>query len=264
MKIQNNTAITFQSGLTKQMSQDIRQIRPELVSAELKKYGIQTDFQNNKAISWCVLKCINLIQTLNNQYGLNLGLPKGIFVEDFSKLDMKSPGCTFGFCNLFPAQLYKNNPAIVPEKTLFFNEIIGKNAEEIDLFADYVAEAGDQPDSYFLTPILHEFMHAIHENHLINKLGGNNLLDKLNSLNHKNFIKKYFYLLYQNICQYATVSPLEAVACDLSQRILNCSDKTTVTPVKNPIKHSPYNSSIIPMTKKIDRTLKRFWNGNFD
>ena len=195
MEIRNDIAITFQSGLTKQISQDIMHVRPKQVSAELNKYGIQTDFKNNNAIAWCALKCVNLIQTLNKQYGLNLGLPKGIFVEDFSKLDIQSQHCTFGFCNLFPVKLYKNNSSIIPEKTLFFNEIIGKNAEEIDRFADYVSISGFQPDSYFLTPILHEFIHAIHENHLINKLGGNSLLNKLTSINYENFLNKYFYIL---------------------------------------------------------------------
>lgn len=264
MKIQNNTTTTFQSGLTKQMSQEIEHIRPELISAEFKRYGIPTDFKNNKVISWCALKCVNLIQALNKKYGLGLGLPNGIFVEDFYRLDITSPDCKFGFCNLFPTKLYKNNSSIIPEKTLFFNEVIGKNAKDIDSFADRLSDSGYQPDNYFLTPILHEFIHAIHENHLINKLGGNNILHKLTSMNQKEFLKKYFYILYQNICEYATESPLEAVACDLSRRILDCSNKTNLTLVKNPIKNSPYNNSIFPMTKKIDRILRRFWNGKFD
>lgn len=264
MEIQNNTTITFQSGLTKQMSQDIRQIRPELVSAKLQKYGTQTNFKNNKAFAWCALKCFNLIQTLNKQYGLNLALPKGIFVEDFSKLDIKSPDYTFGFCNLFPVKLYKNNNTIIPEKTLFFNENIGDTAEEIDAFGDFLADSGDQPDSYFLNPFLHEFTHAIHEGNMINKLGAEKFHAKMTSINLAKFLTKYFLIICQNSYQYAATSPLETVAYDLTQRISGCLNKTTISPVKNPVKHSPYSDSIFPMITKFDRILKRFWNGNFD
>ena len=68
-----------------------------------------------KLIAWCSLQCLKLIKFMNEKYGLNLGIPKGIFVEDFNKLKIVEKEAT-GFLNFAPAKLYLGDDKIIPEK----------------------------------------------------------------------------------------------------------------------------------------------------
>ena len=54
------------------------------------------------------------------------------------------------------------------------------------------------------------------------------------------FDKKLGQIIFDNICSYATDTPMEAVACDLARRIINSIDKNNITVEKNPLKNSPY------------------------
>lgn len=280
MKIENQrNTTTFHAGLTKQMQQEIKSCNVSKISKEFSRNGIPTNFKGNKLIAWCCLKCLEIIKSLNQQYNLNLGLPKGICVEDFRKLKNGNVNAT-GLCNVLPALLYKNSMIVVPEKTIFFNANEDYNYPDGNYEWDKIDEhstnqkiVGIAPNDFFLETFLHEFAHVIHENHLLNILGNYEFAKRIMEITtpeyKQNFDRKYFNILYRNCCSYATTHAVEAVGCDLSNRIINNLDENKLTPHSNFVENSPYRKYSLKETllspikdEKYDRIIRRFWNGN--
>lgn len=277
MKIQNNNYYSpnFHAGLTKQMKQEIASCNIQKISKEFAKNGILTDFKDNKTVAWCSLKCLEIIKNINEQFNLNLGLPRGIFVEDFNKLDIKNKN-SIGVCNVFPVDLYKGSSIIIPEKTIFFNELPEEKFfwENIDAHADITKAISISASDFFLDTFLHEFAHAIHEEHLLEKIGSKKLFDicqKIMTNKFKNkFNDKYYRTLYNNCCGYAASHPMEAIACDLSKRIIESLDKNTLLPKTNFTQNSPYRKFSLKeillspiKDEKYDQIIRNFWNGKF-
>lgn len=281
MKVKNeNNCFNFRAGLTKDIERQISSCNVQKVSAEFYRYGIPTDFKENKIIAWASLKCLQIIQTLNSKYNLNLGLPSGIFVEDFANIDIKNCENILGFCNTIPQPFLKKNKRIFPEKTIFFNQYPDKKCSDknfywknINLVADYKKAIGESPTNFFLDIILHEFAHAIHIDHLLKILNKNNylkLLVKLKEIDEtSSFREKYLKTISDESCIYAGTNPMESVACDLSKRILSSLEDHRLRPVKNFVEKSPYKECSIIETflsrileKKYDRLIRNFWNGN--
>ena len=279
MKVEHTT-LNFKAGLTSKMRQEIASTDVVKISREFFNHGIETDFKNNKVIAWCSLQCLKLIKFMNEKYGLNLGIPKGIFVEDFNKLKIAEKEAT-GFLNFAPAKLYLGDDKIIPEKTIFFNEFEGFNYSggnefwnRIDRMSDENFDRRFSSTDFFLEPVLHEFLHAVHEDNLIRKLGGKRVVKILESalspLHLEVFRAKYDRLL-EPICTYASTTPFEAVACDFSKRTIENLDKTTLLPQSNFIRKSPYKKQnfleyhlIYKPESKLTQTLRRFWNGKME
>lgn len=276
----NYSSIKFQAGLTTQMKLDIVRSDVKKIESEFHKHGMVADFKNNRIVAWCSLKCLEIIKELNRRFGLNLGLPTGVCVEDFSKLHLKHQEAC-GACNVMPTKLYKNFDVIVPQKAIFFNEYAQENFPGGNMHWNHIDELTTlskkqefSPSDFFLEPFLHEFMHVVHEEHLLNKLGSNNLVERLVVAdlkeNRTKFDNKYYQILYKNCCYYATSSPMEAIACDLTSRVINCLDKNTIKPTSNFVVKSPYREFtfkeklLAPFKEsEYDRIIKRFWDGNF-
>ncbi len=279
MKVQN-TNINFQAGLTQKMQKEIASSDIKRIAQEFAKNGIQTDFKENKVIAWCSLKCLEIIKYLNENYHLNLGLPNGIFVEDFQNLNIQDKS-SIGFLNFAPVKLHKKDSKITPEKTIFFNEFKDFNHsdgneywERIDCMADENFDRHFSSTDFFLEPILHEFLHAVHEQNLIQKLGGKKLVklleETLTPPKLEIFRAKYQNML-EKICVYASENPFEAVACDFSKRTIENIDKNVLLPCIDFVSQSPYKKQslfkrflIRKPDSKITETLHHFWNGKME
>lgn len=261
MRIQNNKTLNFKSGLNANMRQEIRNCNVGQISNEFQKHGIETNFKGNKTVAWCSLKAFELVKKLR------LGFPKGVFLEDFDKL------CTarddlLGLCNFAPTLLYKNNGVVIPANTLFFNQNISWGL--IDSIADESYEYGFSPSSFFLEPFIHEFAHSMHENNLLNKFSGVEFLKKVYDSKKEEKIQKFhnkFDFILAKICIYASTDPFEAVACDLSNRIIKNLNKNDLTVNSDFLPNSPYRKEKMFDFKlnedKLSKTIKNFWNGKF-
>lgn len=279
MQIQSNS-ISFQAGLTKQIKNEIVSSDVKRISDYISKNGIPNDFKGNKLIAWCSLKCLEIIKTLNKEYNLRLGLPKGIFVEDFKSLNISNQQSA-GVTNFAPCQLHLKNKTIFPEKTIFFNEFKGFNYsggneywDRIDLTADANYDDKISATDFFMEIFFHEFAHAIHEENLIKKLGGEKTVSTiyklLNPKNTSRFQNKNRDLL-DSICKYASSNPFEAVACDLSKRFIENVNKNKLTIEQNFISKSPYRKHhffLLPFTdtetNPLSHLLRKCWNGKFE
>lgn len=258
MKIQNtNTNLIFQAGLTKQMKQEIQSCDVSKISHEFAKYGIPTDFKENKVVAWCCLKSLEINKTLK------LNFPNIIKVEDFSKLDANENA--IGFCNVAPTELYLNSNSIVKENSVFFNQ--NYDWENLDENADLYFQIGQHSTNFFLETFLHEFAHAAHfKNMLLNMSGTQYVKSIINSLrpeNLQNLEHKFFRI--KDLCNYALASPLEFVACDLSKRTITNLDKNSLDVKTNFIPKSPYSKTpFLNFFVKKDEIFKQaqnFWNG---
>ena len=276
MKI-DNSGISFRAGLTAQMKREISACDVKKITEEFTKSGVNADFRGNKILAWCSLQCLKIIKAMNEKYGLKLGLPNGIFVYDFKKLNIKEKNAT-GFLNFAPAKLYFDENKITPEKTIFFNEFKGFKYSGGNEFWDRIDQMADEnfdrhfsSTDFFLEPVLHEFLHAVHEENLIQKLGGKKLVklleETLTPPKLEIFRAKYGLML-EKICTYASETPFEAVACDLSKRTIENLDKTALLPQSNFIKTSPYRK-LSPLKRLFlfksasvpAGILRHFWEG---
>ncbi len=276
MKIQNNyTNTAFNAGLTASMKSQISSCKPRKIEKVFEKEGISANFKNNKIVAWSSLKCLEFIKSLNKNYGLNLCLPRGVFVEDFNNLNVNVNA--HGLCNTLPTFLHKGCESITPEKTVIFNEHKDYNYEggndfwdNLDDTTSFYYEKKYSPTDFFLEIFLHEFGHAAHMGNLINLLGGQKYFDtviaSIKDEAREAFTTKYRELL-ERICLFATENPFEAVAYDLTSREIANMDKNTLLPTSNFIKTSPYQnrdiSDIFVKEDVFNNSLHEFWKGNF-
>lgn len=268
----------FQAGLTKQFQSEIKYCDIKKISKEFSRNGIYTNFKDNKTVAWCSLKCLEIINNINKQFNLSLALPKGIFVEDFNKLNI-SDSDAVGICNCAPTNLYKYSTKVIPEKTIFFNEYPSKKYyagnlfwDNLNAFTDKSKSDGISASNFFLSPFLHEFAHVIHEEHLLENFGVMKCLETLilSKDESEKFKNKYFYLLAENCCTYASTAPTEAIACDMDKRITSSIDQNNLLPKSNFVEKSPYRDFSLKekilspfLDTKYDRTIRKFWNGKF-
>jgi len=278
--------ISFEAGLTPKMMQEIQRADILEISSRLAQKDIPTDFQGNKVVAWCSEKTVGIIQNLNERFGLKLALPKGIYVEDFGRLKVDNNKMT-GFCNLLPKRLKKESSE-TPEMTVFFNtfETARQNTPQslhwlydwnnVNELADINYATKDASTEHFLGVFLHEQSHVSHEGHLLEDFSRSKVTKKLKSALDQKQIEEYqrkYGARASQICGEATKSPLEAVACDMSRKIVESLDRETLLPTRNPFIGSPYEQ--LPSLKRIihsfktdkskntDDLLRAFWDGQF-
>lgn len=264
--------MSFKAGLTAKMLAELKQVNTLEISDKLIKQGIPSDFRNNKIIAWSCDKTIEIFQQLNKKFGQKLSLPKGFYVEDFTKLNVENQRA-LSTCNLRPTELIKNSSEPVPSRTIFFNTL--HNWDNIDSISDInYANRCFSTDS-FLYVFLHEFSHVVHEDRLLNKLGGKKLSKELEKLNNEEQLQAYrrkYGARVEQICNYAMNTPLDAIACDLPRVIAPCLEAETLSPTKNPFIGTPYEKlhfwqrtqKNLDNNDSLNEILRNFWNGKFD
>ena len=265
---------SFRAGLTKKFKNEINYCSVQKISKELETLNIKTDFKGNKLLAWCALQCTKLITEINNRYGLNLSLPKGIFVEDFSRLKVNTKDA-YGFMNMTPAFLYSDKKVLVPEKTIFINEFKEMNYDggntiwdQVDELADMNFENKTTTTDFFLETFLHEFAHVMHEGNMQKNHSSSELV-KIIILMMKGQEPTFQKLkpeITENFSEYATTNQLEMIACDLSKRIINCTSKETLQPIGDFTINSPYKKQnlfkkLLERKDNLEKMLKNTWNG---
>ena len=155
-KIQNNNPTNFKAGLTSKMKNEIASCDVCKITNEMKRMGIPANFKDNKVLAWCTLKSIEIIKFLNENYGLKLGLPRGIIVENFNIL-RNANFESDAFCNAIPTNIYQGDNFVLPENIIFFNEhpefnYSGGNKfwEKIDEYSDWNYENNTTSSNSFL------------------------------------------------------------------------------------------------------------------
>lgn len=268
---------SFRAGLTKKFKNEINYCSVQKISKELKTLNIKTDFKGNKLLAWCALQCIKLITEINNRYGLNLALPKGIFVEDFSRLKVNTKDA-YCYVNTIPKLLYSDKNVLVPEKTIFINEFKemnydGGNAiwDQVDELADMNFENKTTTTDFFLETFLHEFAHVMHEGNMQKNHSSSELLKIIISMvkGQEPTFQKLKPEITEKISEYATTNPLEMIACDLSKRIINCTSKETLQPIgdftiKSPYKKQNLFKKLLERKDNLEIMLKNTWNGKLN
>lgn len=288
-KTKKGRNISFTAGLTPAIRAEIHQVDIKMVSNRLAKYGIDSDFKDNKTVAWCCEKVVNIFQKIN-EYGYNLALPKGLFVEDFSNLNLPANKYRM-FCNIAPARLKKGSDEVVPPQTIFFNNFetalksIPANEQwfykldSINEIADYeFANKVTSTDSFLYLP-LHEFTHIVHKVRLLKKIGSGAFSKIFEQYNDNNRVKEYQTLLgakTTQICESAVINPFETIACDIPRYIVKALDEKSLLPMRNPFINTPYgNTSFWQLFRRkinvntdkdvqFDQLLNDFWNGKYN
>lgn len=278
-----NSQISFEAGMTPQIMQKILCTDVMAISDNLAKKGIQSNFNGNKVVAWCSNKIVEIFEQINKKYTKKLPLPRGIYVDDFEKLAVDGGGDMAGYCSMFQSYLYKNSDEVIDGETILFNNFESKlkgvhqkekefyDWNNIDTLSDLMFASKSAPTPHFLYIFLHEFCHVAHEEKMLEHMDGEKLLKTIENVlseeSIQKFSKKYGDLVSKGICSYAKTSPLDAIACDMPQKIVSClNEDLNVT--KNPFKNTPYEFRF-PLDKiknksQLDKILKNFWNGKFE
>lgn len=271
--IQNNKTINFQAGLTSKMKSEIRACDVNKITKSIINNNIAADFKNNKVLAWCTLKSFEIINFLNKNYGLKLGFPRGVVVEDFRILKNVNPDAE-AFCTTTPMDLYGIDYTI-PENVVFINEYPRYTYKNGNFYWDKIDEISDMnyenhlaPTDSFMHVFLHEFSHAIHNTNLLETVGLKSYMDLILKVLDKDFIASFqqkYSDMFSVLCPHATTTPYEAVACDLGKRLTQDLDTKTLMPLKNPLLNSPYViNPIIIVENEYEKTLRNLFNGNFE
>ncbi|MFA7659344.1 MAG: hypothetical protein WCY19_07910 [Candidatus Gastranaerophilaceae bacterium] len=267
-------SILFGAGLTSKMMEEIQRTDVLEISRELAKKGIPTDFKGNMVIAWCCNKIIDIFEQLNKQYKLRLSLPEGIYVEDFRLLREQDPDA-LGTCNMLLTKLKTYSDEKIQPRTIFFNSL--HNWENIDQISDNDFATGLSSTPHFLNFSLHEAIHSVHEDRLLDILGDKAVAMELDLYKNRGlgtiYRQKYGEQVSQ-ICDSAKIDPFEAIACDIPRVIASVLDKETLMPTKNPFIGTPYEKLSlwrrinIPYytdeQRPLTEILRNFWNGKFD
>jgi len=246
--------------MTMKIANEIKSANIAEISGNFAKQGISTDFQGNKVIAWCCQKTLGIFNELNRKYGLKLGLPKAIYVNDFSQLKCPDEIDGHAFHLFLPCKIKPGSEQIFSERTLFFNRdsYAWKNINE---FADVRFKNSNAASNNFLDVFTHEFSHPAHVV---------NLRRKQNAETYTQFI--YDALKERNkqklstICDYAAKNPIEAIGCDLSRTVID-SLNSNLVPIKNSFANSPYEKLSVwdrlfgADEDELNQLLRDFWNG---
>jgi len=280
--------VAFGAGLTRKMMHEIQHADVLEISSRLAKKGIPTDFKGNKVVAWCCDKTLEIFEQLNRRFGQRLALPKGIFVEDFERLNVDNPNM-YGFCNLQPTKLVKSSDELVPSRVVYFNSFANQQQiatddykwlsdwNYINTISDARLATKESGTDHFLDIFMHEFFHVSHEDRLLSKLGGQTLARKIAIAKNKQQIAEYQRKYGQRItqiCDYALADPFEAVACDMSRSVVGSLDRNTLVPIRNPFVGTPYERFSLwqrintpyytDEQRPLTEILRNFWNGKFN
>lgn len=277
--------MNFGAGLTPKMMDEIQKADALEISDKLGQKGIPSDFKDNKVVAWGCAKTVEIFEQINKKYGTNLALPRGIYVEDFEKLNIEDKNAV-GFCNMAPTYLIKGSNDITPSRVIYFDTLNNKREKahpnkkwlydwnNINAISDYNFITGGSGTNFVLDVFIHEPSHVEHEEHLLDLYDGEVLLEMLKTVQSPAEVLRYqkkYGSQVSRICDYAMANPLEAVACDLSRQIVSSLDKNTLIPIKNPFARIPYQNQDLSLTQRIqariqplNSILRNFWNGKFD
>ena len=264
--------IFFGAGWTPEIEESIRNCNIKEISQNLIQLGIETDFRENKIIAWCCDKAVEIINQLNKKHKLGLILPKAIYVEDFSKLNIDNEKI-YGFCNWVPAHVLKDSDKVFPERTLFFNSM--HQWENIDQVAELSYKSGRCSSPHFLSRFFHELGHSCQNGNLLKSHTLQQLSLLVKKLTSKECCIEYqrkFRDITTKISREATDNPLETIAEDIARKISEALNPK-LSPTYNPFQSSFYLnkgifiSLVLPFRiateeEKVERRLlKQVWNG---
>jgi hypothetical protein len=271
--------VSFGAGWSAQIEKEIEKSNVPHITDTFKKQGIDADFKDNKVVAWCSLKTLEIFNELNKKYKLNLGLPKAVYVEDFTKLKEQNP-LEYGICNWYPAYLKDGSEKVYPERTVVFNsfEAVLKNSSvakeynwnNIDPITEDLYKKGRGSSSHFLSVFLHEFCHSSHNGNFIKKYTPENMLEKLYQMTNIVYLNKFQEKFTEDLFSIsikATENPLEAMADDMTQKITSVLDYSKLSLKKNPFKNSFYDSKDFSQLSTKESLMNFIWEGeelNFD
>ncbi len=84
----SKSGFSFGAGWNSKISEEIKCCDVRHITKEMAEHGIEADFADNKVVAWCCNQAVKKFNHLNDKYGLKLDLPKGIYVKDFSTLNI--------------------------------------------------------------------------------------------------------------------------------------------------------------------------------
>lgn len=224
----------------------------QIIDELYQKFGITTDLKNNKVLAGMNALTCNVFQKLG------LIKPPSLFVRDFRLApEHYKDAAAVTAVHFRPSDF----DAALKEKFPFRSVIYNSNQDwdNIQLALIQAKESGHLSSGHFLSVPLHEYFHNAHADNVFRRYG--NIVDGDNvfSVMQKNFKNpNNINLVSKETSNYATTSPAETFAEEMTERIADSLNIKTILPDKNPFTFMPFQGPM-ELTQLIDDV----WKGNF-
>lgn len=254
---QDNQYLNFKAGLTQPMIRAIRELNIKEQEAALLRQGIKANFKNDKPVAGAMIYAINLCQEAFRQYGLPLYyLPPSIRVVNKEELTDAKDSENFGFCTWCNEPVVKNE-GVSDLGAIYINEFPHEgNIEYFDKLTEKHYLEKQSSTNHFLGKFLHELLHNVHLNLILNKYGGAVLLgdnsNKMEELLKDNIPILTKFQIYRHLGKYACKSYAELFSETMSKMITDSLKKDSLELNTNPMEQlKKYPASIQNFIKTV-------------
>ena len=238
MKLQNNCAISFQSGLTPALEQSFKTIDTRKLEKRMaKEYGIDAKFSGNKAIAGCFNYVLNLCCEASEKYKLPFNyVPPSIRLYTPQNLCEEDEN-THGLC-ISERQKVLKDEGIFDTGSVFI-ENFPDDIRVIDMFQELRRDTNHSSTSHFLGLFLHEWFHNVHLNLLFDRFNRNRTsqIDQIRRLDKQmqpyNIIHRW--AIKHSVSTYGSENKFELFSEVMSKIMADSIDENTMTLKGNPM-----------------------------
>lgn len=157
--------VSFKAGLNNKILNQEKITKPDKIQEIFGKYGIETDFDKNKTISYANMICLEIFDSIKKRFNINYNMPPAIFAYQSRYLIEKN---SVNFCIPDTTNVLSNDYPFLG-RSIFFNEC--KNLKQINNITDRLYKNKEISSPHFLSPFIHEWFHSIHLDSIYSKYG---------------------------------------------------------------------------------------------
>jgi len=228
-----NNNISFGTGVTSLVKQEIRSANPTEIQQAIKRhFSTECDFENNKTIAVATFYALKLLREASEKFHLpfNITPPK---IKVFKPTELvKQDSVNFGFCIGTPEKVIKKQPEF--DARSIFIKNIPDNIKSWDKQVEEWYNTHFISSDNFLAPFLHEIFHNIHFG-IIFKNSYPHGLSNVLSLNKDSFGFNQNRIISEKVSRYAKTSKMELFSECLTKMMTESIENNPIKLTSNPL-----------------------------
>lgn len=269
MRINNiDNKLSFQSGLSKSLIKDCKNIDVNKVECDLFLKNISSNLKSSKPLAFATINVVKIFESLKHNLKINMFDITSPSIQAYKIKDLCFNFIGYGFCLPETQTILKNeNP--FKTGTIFFEE--ENDIEYLNSKIDRSFQNKERSSSHYLAPFVHEFLHSAYINYIYTKYGyegqcpytlhkyrhkdnncGLKVMTYLKNLRFNDFENE---IIFDNLGKYAVMSQNqyhEVFAEAFTQIICKSLSDNDSMPIKNPLDEMKnYSKEFLCIIKKL-------------
>lgn len=168
MQSKNISRINFQSGLSKNLVKQCRNIDVCSVERELLQQHTKADFSSSKPVAFAVWKVIEVFNILKKQTHAGMFDITSPQIQTYLNKDLDFDFSGYGFCVSETQKIMKAKPPFQTGAVFFLKEA---SLESVNCRLDESFHNRERSSSHYLAPFIHEFLHGNYIDYIYKKYG---------------------------------------------------------------------------------------------